>query len=75
VSVHRCDICGKDEEWSRQWAWWGSYRELEYHGDNAVLYTCSDACREAAGDRIKTLRESKAKAYGCAKTPKQGWRG
>ena len=67
---YRCDICGAVGPWSREWAWYGSYREYEYHGECAVLLTCSQKCRDDAGGRIAQLQKSKAKANRCGKVPR-----
>lgn len=46
MGVHRCDICGKQGEWSEgTWARWGSL--LMEEDGLPLLITCSDLCRTA----------------------------
>jgi hypothetical protein len=40
--IHACAICGRNEPWGPDWAWFGSYKEFEE--GRPVLKWCSDDC-------------------------------
>ena len=40
--VHRCDICGKIGEWTKEWCWYGSLMDMD-EGRHVIF--CSGECR------------------------------
>lgn len=46
--LYRCDCCGKTDVWDANWAWHGSYKQLEDDGlrdVKPVITICSAECR------------------------------
>lgn len=41
--LYQCDICGKIENWTNEWEWFGSY--IDQEEGEPILYTCSSKCR------------------------------
>lgn len=46
--LYQCDYCGKQDVWGNDWAWFGSYKQLDDYDSlkgNDVLVMCSADCR------------------------------
>lgn len=46
--VYQCDNCGTTDAWGDDWAWFGSYKQLDDYGLKGVeevIVTCSALCR------------------------------
>lgn len=41
--IYKCDVCNKIGNWTDEWQWFGSERDLDE--DKPILYTCSNGCR------------------------------
>ncbi len=48
--VHQCCVCKKWDVWGMDWAWYGSWINLE-DGDE-IYKTCSDICRNKITTKI-----------------------
>ncbi len=44
--AHRCDGCGKEGRWNKNWEWYGSYLDLDEGGQ--ITKACSEKCQKAA---------------------------
>lgn len=42
--IHQCSACGQDGPWTDDWAWFGSYKDLD--DDKPVQKFCSASCRK-----------------------------
>lgn len=54
--LYKCDCCGLLDVWSDNWAWFGSYRQLDDFGMKGVadvMTICSAECR------IKLIAENR----------------
>lgn len=59
--LYQCDCCGKTDIWGDDWAWFGSYRQLEdvgMEGVKDVTVICSADCR------IRMVAESRIPSEG-----------
>ena len=45
VTIWKCDICGKEGEWTDQHGWFGSWKDFEDKGRSGITVVCSDDCR------------------------------
>jgi len=45
VTLWTCDICGKESAWTPNHGWFGSWKDFEDKGRNAITVVCSDDCR------------------------------
>jgi hypothetical protein len=62
--IWTCDMCGNSGCWSENWQWYGSYRDLEDKGSEAVTVTCSDECRIKAGLPREVINDIKQNSRG-----------
>jgi hypothetical protein len=42
--IHTCTVCGKEDFWSDDWQWFGSYRDLD--DGKPIEKFCSERCLE-----------------------------
>lgn len=59
--IHECCVCKKQDMWTNEWRWFGSYKQLEDQGIEGVkpiLKFCSDGCAKQRSKRIHELRDA-----------------
>ena len=52
IRIYKCDVCGKEEKWNKNWEWYGSYA----HSDTCpkdVPTVCSVQCRIVLDEKIR----------------------
>ena len=57
--IHVCDVCGRRGRWTGQWAWFGSYGDLDA---GITLETCG--CTQLSNEEAAILLAAKRKRHG-----------
>lgn len=46
MAIHICTVCGKEENGTDSWMWFGSWADLD--DGNPILLICSESCKTTA---------------------------
>ena len=55
--MHTCYVCGKIDEWSESWSWYGSYDDID--NGKSVVKVCSAKCKGNAGENCENVKTKK----------------
>lgn len=58
MAIHRCSVCKKTGEWTKEWCWYGSYKQLDDFGGDGVPKMCSEACKAKWAKKNRIPEES-----------------